>query len=65
MIIFMYILFRKVKNVDIGIDISVPSHEPATAAKHVKDYHVLVITSLPYFKSAVHDEDAVVQFMVR
>ena len=56
--------FRKVKNVDIGIDISVPSREHASAPKNVKKYHVLVITSLPHFKSPVHSEDAVVQFMV-
>ena len=47
-----------------GIDISVPSHEPAAVPKLVKFYHVIVITTLPHFKTAVHSEDSVVQFMV-
>ena len=48
----------------IGIDISVPSHEPATTPKLVKNYHVVVISSLPHFKDAIHDKDETVQFMV-
>ena len=53
------------KNTDIGIDISVPSHEAASAPKLVKWYNVLVITTLPHFKEASHSEDSVVQFTVR
>lgn len=43
---------------------SVPSHEIALSPKLVKNYHVVVVTSLPHFKSAIHSEDEVVQFMV-
>ncbi|CAI8042053.1 hypothetical protein GBAR_LOCUS23357, partial [Geodia barretti] len=35
--------FRSLKNTDIGIDISVPGHEPASSPKVVKRYHVLVL----------------------
>jgi hypothetical protein len=56
---------RSLKNTDIGIDISVPGHEPASSPKVVKRYHVLVITSLPHFKEATQSEDSVVQFTVR
>lgn len=48
-----------------GIDMSVPSHEQASSPKNVKDYHVVVITRLPFFKLPEHSEDSVVQFMVR
>ncbi|CAI8042052.1 hypothetical protein GBAR_LOCUS23357 [Geodia barretti] len=34
---------RSLKNTDIGIDISVPGHEPASSPKVVKRYHVLVL----------------------
>ena len=55
---------RKVK-CSTGIDISVPSFEPAPTPRQVKNYHVVVITKLPFFKLAEHSEDDVVQFMVR
>lgn len=59
----LFAICRKINN-DIGIDVSVPSHESAPSPKLVKYYHVVVISSLPHFKTAVHSEDAVVQFMV-
>lgn len=61
---YFLLIYRKIKNDDIGIDVSVPSRESAPSPKLVKYYHVVVISSLPHFKTAVHSEDAVVQFMV-
>ena len=55
---------RVVKNKS-GIDVSVTSYEAAASAKLVKDYHVVVITSLPFFKLPKHSKEDVVQFMVR
>lgn len=54
---------RKLKS-STGIEISVPSFEPAPTPKQVKNYHVVVITKLPFFKLPEHSEDEVVQFMV-
>lgn len=61
---YFLLIYRKIKNDDIGIDVSVPSRESAPSPKLVKYYHVVVISSLPHFKTAVHSKDAVVQFMV-
>lgn len=54
---------RKLK-CSTGIDISVPSFESAPTARQVKNYHVVVITKLPFFKLPEHSEGDVVQFMV-
>ena len=40
-------------------------HEKVASAKQVKYYHVVVITSLPFYKRAEHSEEDTVQFMVR
>lgn len=56
-------MYRGVKN-GTGMDVSVTSYEQAASAKQVKNYHVVVITKLPFFKLAQHSEDDVVQFMV-
>lgn len=47
-----------------GTDVSVASYEPAATAKQVKDYHVVVITNLAFFKLPEHSKEDVVQFMV-
>lgn len=57
-------IHRELKNKEVGIDMSVPSHEKASSPKLVKNYNVLVITRLPHFKSATHSEEDVVQFTV-
>lgn len=54
---------RVVKN-KTGIDVSVASYDSAATAKQVKNYHVVVITNLPYFKRPEHSKEDVVQFMV-
>ena len=62
---FQAVIFcRKVRN-KTGIDVSVASYEPAASAREVKDYHVVVITNLPFFKRPEHSKEDVVQFMVR
>ena len=62
---FVYVsCHRKLKNRETGVDMSVPSYETASSPKLVKDYHVVVITNLPYFKLPEHSEKDVVQFMV-
>lgn len=60
----LFFLKREIKNQKTGIDLSVTSHDPAPSAKQVKNYHVVAITRLPYFKHPEHGEDDVVQFMV-
>ena len=57
-------VYRKLINTEVGIDVSVPSHEVASSAKLVKYYHVVVTSLLPHFKSATHSKEDVVQFMV-
>ena len=47
-----------------GIDASVTSYGPKGPPKQVKDYHVVIITKLPFFKQPHHSEDDTVQFMV-
>lgn len=54
---------REVKN-RTGVDISVTSYDSAPTPKQVKNYHVVVITRLPFFKLGEHSEEDVVQFMV-
>jgi hypothetical protein len=55
---------REVKNVT-GIDIAVTSYDSAPSPKQVKNYHVVIITRLPFFKLPQHSENDVVHFMVR
>lgn len=55
---------REVKN-KTGLDVSVTSHDPAPTPKQVKNYHVVVITTLPFFKLPQHSDADVVHFMVR
>ena len=64
LICFLRSYYRKIKNVETGVDISVPSHQTADSPRNVKDYHVIVISNLPHFKLPQHDEDDTVQFMV-
>ncbi len=54
---------RELKN-RTGINVSVASYDAAPSAKQVKDYHVVVITKLPFFKLPEHSEADVVHFMV-
>lgn len=56
-------LYRSIKN-RTGIDINVPSYEPANSPRNVQIYHVVVISNLPHFKLPEHNETDVVQFMV-
>lgn len=58
------VTYRKLKN-KTGIDINVPSYQQTSSPRNVKDYHVVVITRLAYFKLPQHSEEDVVQFMVR
>ena len=57
--------FRDVKNKVTGIDLSIPSHRviPGLLSSTI-EYHVVVVTNLPVFKSAKHKETDTVQFMV-
>jgi len=47
-----------------GLDASVSSYDPAPTPREVKNYHVVVITNLSFFKLSQHSEEDVVQFMV-
>ena len=53
------------KNKVTGIDLSIPSHRviPGLLSSTI-EYHVVVVTNLPVFKSAKHKETDTVQFMV-
>lgn len=55
---------RELKN-KTGVDVTVTSYDPAPSPKHVKNYHVVVITNLPFFKLPQHSDTDVVHFMVR
>ena len=54
----------ELKNVETGIDISVPSYEDASSPKKVEFYHVVVISRLVYFKQGEHSPEDIIQFMV-
>lgn len=43
---------------------NVPSYVPADSPRNVKYFHVVVISTLPHFKSEEHSEEDTVQFMV-
>ncbi|XP_072175995.1 uncharacterized protein [Diadema setosum] len=56
---------RQLKNIDTGLDISVPEFRKVKQLLTTdEEYHVIVITNLPYFKTTTHKPDDVVQFMV-
>nr|XP_054750578.1 HCLS1-binding protein 3-like [Lytechinus pictus] len=56
---------RTLKNTETGIDITVPEYRTITKLLSTQEeYHVIIITSLPYFKSPDHKPEDVVQFMV-
>lgn len=57
-------IHRELKNVETGIDLSVPSHEDASSPKKVEYYHVVVISRLVYFKQGQHSPEDTVHFMV-
>lgn len=44
---------------------NVPSYVQADSPRNVKYFHVVVISTLPHFKSEEHSEEDTVQFMVR
>ena len=56
---------RKLRNADSGVDLSVPTHKesPGLLTTTV-DYHVVVVSNQPVFKSPKHKDTDVVQFMV-
>ena len=60
----MFPSIRELKNVKTGLDLSVTGYDAAPSAKQVKNYHVVVITKLPFFKLPEHSEQDVVHFMV-
>ncbi|XP_030830183.1 HCLS1-binding protein 3-like [Strongylocentrotus purpuratus] len=56
---------RTLKNTETGIDITVPEFRTITKLlSNQEEFHVIVISSLPYFKSPDHKPEDVVQFMV-
>ena len=55
---------RKIKNTTTGIDMSVLSHEAAPSPKQIKNYSVVVISNLPFFKLPEHSQDDTIQFTV-
>lgn len=56
---------RELKNVETGIDLSVPSYEDASSPKKVEFYHVVVISRLVNFKQGQHSPEDIIQFMVQ
>ena len=60
----MFLVHSELKNVNTGLDLTVPSYEDASAPKKVKFYHVVVISRLVHFKQGEHSPEDVVQFMV-
>ncbi|XP_070533994.1 HCLS1-binding protein 3-like [Ptychodera flava] len=56
---------RELKNKETGIDISVPKYEeiPGLLTTTI-EFHVIVVSRLPYFKTAKHKENDVIQFMI-
>ncbi|OWF50030.1 HCLS1-binding protein 3-like [Mizuhopecten yessoensis] len=56
---------RELKNKDTCIDIAVPNYkETKGLIQSTFEYHVVVVSSLPFFKSAKHKPSDVVQYMV-
>ncbi|KFV14407.1 HCLS1-binding protein 3, partial [Pterocles gutturalis] len=57
---------RQIQNTHTGLDLSVPEYQEIRGkmmSGHV-EYHIVVVTRLPAFKSAKHKPEDVVQFMV-
>lgn len=57
---------RQIQNAHTGLDLSVPEYQEIRGkmmSGHV-EYHIVVVTRLPAFKSAKHKPEDVVQFMV-
>lgn len=61
---FKNVAYSELKNVETGIDISVPSYEDASSPKKVEYYHVVVISRLVNFKQGQHSPEDIVHFMV-
>ena len=57
--------FREVKNKSTGIDLFIASHKeiPGLLSSTI-EYHVVVVSTLPFFKGPKHRESDTVQFMV-
>ncbi|XP_041361039.1 HCLS1-binding protein 3-like [Gigantopelta aegis] len=56
---------RELKNKDTAIDLSVPTYKESRGLLgSTVEYHVVVVSSLPFFKSPKHKESDVVQFMI-
>ncbi|XP_069106079.1 HCLS1-binding protein 3-like [Argopecten irradians] len=56
---------RELKNKDTCIDITVPTYkETKGLLQSTFEFHVVVVSSLPFFKSAKHKPGDVVQYMV-
>lgn len=59
------VTIRELKNKDTGIDITVPTlKEIKGLLQSTFEFHVVVVSKLPYFKSPKHKETDTVQFMV-
>ncbi|XP_013391060.1 HCLS1-binding protein 3 [Lingula anatina] len=55
---------RELKNKDMGLDLSVPTHKVIPGLiRSTVEYHVVVVSELHFFKSPKHRETDVVQYM--
>ncbi|KAM6123235.1 LOW QUALITY PROTEIN: HCLS1-binding protein 3 [Pterocles gutturalis] len=64
--LFLVSILRQIQNTHTGLDLSVPEYQEIRGkmmSGHV-EYHIVVVTRLPAFKSAKHKPEDVVQFMV-
>ena len=61
----LLIFYRELRNKETRIDLSVPDfHEVSGLLSNDEVFHIIVISSLPYFKTIKHKKDDTVQFMV-
>ena len=61
----MYLYFRELRNKETHIDLSIPDfHEVSGLLSNDEVFHVIVISSLSYFKTIKHKRTDTVQFMV-
>ena len=61
----LLLIHRELRNKETRLDLSVPDyHEVPGLLSNEEVFHVIVITSLPYFKTISHKKQDTVQFMV-